>query len=186
MYGPAVCCKRFPRSGGRGSCINVSGLELERFRAPGHHGYQRARDLNTGQASTGPFGSPVFACAGTTGPPSSSQSSRRPRRVTTTPSSIISSCGQFLCSCRGAVPSSRPALEGRRRAQGPSRLAVVARPAAGAGVARPRLDGPQHGANTQASRGATSALIQSKSRSLLRTAQAIRTSLLASAMASTL
>src|SRR5216683_5205152 len=40
--------------------------------APGHHGYQRARDLISGQASTGPFGSPVFACAGKTDPPSSS------------------------------------------------------------------------------------------------------------------
>ena len=40
--------------------------------APGHHGYQRACDLISGQASTGPFGSPVFACAGKTDPPSSS------------------------------------------------------------------------------------------------------------------
>ena len=39
-------------------------------RAPGHHGYQRACDLISGQASTGPFGSPVFACAGKTEPPS--------------------------------------------------------------------------------------------------------------------
>src|SRR5262249_10552363 len=35
--------------------------------APGHHGYQRARVLITGQASTGPNGSPGFACAGKTG-----------------------------------------------------------------------------------------------------------------------
>src|SRR6202022_467434 len=42
--------------------------------APGHHGYQyqRAFELISGQASTGPFGSPVFACAGKTDPPSSS------------------------------------------------------------------------------------------------------------------
>src|SRR4030081_1870355 len=32
--------------------------------APGHHGYQRACVLISGQASSGPFGSPVFACAG--------------------------------------------------------------------------------------------------------------------------
>ena len=38
--------------------------------APGHHGYQRACDLISGQASIGPFGSPVFACAGKTEPPS--------------------------------------------------------------------------------------------------------------------
>src|SRR5580693_1662998 len=38
--------------------------------APDHHGYQRACVLISGQASTGPFGSPVFACAGKTVPPS--------------------------------------------------------------------------------------------------------------------
>jgi hypothetical protein len=38
--------------------------------APDHHGYQRACVLITGQASIGPFGSPVFACAGKTDPPS--------------------------------------------------------------------------------------------------------------------
>jgi hypothetical protein len=38
--------------------------------ALGHHGYQRACVLINGQASTGPFGSPVFACAGKTEPPS--------------------------------------------------------------------------------------------------------------------
>src|SRR5271169_2185455 len=37
---------------------------------PGHHGYQRACVLISGQASTGPFGSPVFASAGKTDPPS--------------------------------------------------------------------------------------------------------------------
>ena len=41
-------------------------------RAPGHHGYQRACDLVSGQASSGLFGSPVFARAGKTDPPSSS------------------------------------------------------------------------------------------------------------------
>ena len=38
--------------------------------APGHHGYQRACVLISGQASIGPFGSPGFACAGKTEPPS--------------------------------------------------------------------------------------------------------------------
>src|SRR5271154_6710006 len=38
--------------------------------APGHHGYQRACVLISGQASTGPVGSPVFASAGKTEPPS--------------------------------------------------------------------------------------------------------------------
>jgi hypothetical protein len=40
--------------------------------APSHHGYQRACDLISGQASTGPNGSPVFVCAGKTDPPLSS------------------------------------------------------------------------------------------------------------------
>src|SRR5262249_47069543 len=34
--------------------------------APSHHGCQRTCDLISGQASHGPFGSPVFACAGKT------------------------------------------------------------------------------------------------------------------------
>src|SRR5262245_13280048 len=38
--------------------------------APSHHGYQRACDLISGQASNGPFRSSVFACAGKTDPPS--------------------------------------------------------------------------------------------------------------------
>jgi hypothetical protein len=38
--------------------------------APGHHGYQRACELISGQASTGPNGSPVFANPGKTDPPS--------------------------------------------------------------------------------------------------------------------
>src|SRR6266581_4139832 len=41
--------------------------------APGHHGYQRAFERISGQASNGPFGSPVFACVGKTDPPSSTQ-----------------------------------------------------------------------------------------------------------------
>jgi hypothetical protein len=66
MYGPAVRCKRFSSIRQIWSCINVSGLWLERVVLPGHHGYQRACDLISGQASTGPLGSPVFACAGKT------------------------------------------------------------------------------------------------------------------------
>src|SRR4249920_4129493 len=65
----ACVARGFRRSVGFGSCINVSGLRLE-LCAPGHHGYQRACVLISGKASSGPFGSPVFACAGKTGPPS--------------------------------------------------------------------------------------------------------------------
>jgi hypothetical protein len=69
MYGPAVRRKRFSSIWRMRSCINVSGLRLERILAPGHHGYQRACDLISGQASNGPSGSPVFARAGKTDPP---------------------------------------------------------------------------------------------------------------------
>jgi hypothetical protein len=51
------------------------------FYAPGHHGYQRACDLISGQDLNGPSGSPVLACAGKTDPPSRFSSSRRPRQV---------------------------------------------------------------------------------------------------------
>src|ERR1700687_5555970 len=78
--------------------------------APGHHGYQRACVLISGQASSGPFGSPVFACAGKTGPPSLLILSQ-----TSAGNGIcyfIITCSlsvQFLCSCPEAGPSSRPA-----------------------------------------------------------------------------
>jgi len=79
MYGPAVRRKRFRRVGGERSCINVSGLWLERC-APGHHGYQRACDLVSGQASTGHSG---HQCSHAPGRPILHliSSSRRPRQV---------------------------------------------------------------------------------------------------------
>ena len=114
--------------------------------APGHHGYQRACVLISGQASSGPFGSPVFACAGKTGPPSLLILSQ-----TSAGNGIcyfIITCSlsvQFLCSCPEAVPSSRPAVDLRRRAQGPSSLAVaLTSPLARRFQAR--LDGTEHGA----------------------------------------
>src|SRR6266852_3501280 len=69
MVRPCVA-RGFHRDGGERSCINVSGLYWSALWAPGHHGYPRACDLITGQASNGPFGSPVFARAGKTDPPS--------------------------------------------------------------------------------------------------------------------
>ena len=73
-----------------------------------------------------PFGSPVFTCAGKTGPPS---------RLILSQTSAGKGCWLchryspcfvlFLCSCLVAVPSSRPAHALTRRAQGPSRLAVA-------------------------------------------------------------
>src|SRR5258707_15758214 len=78
--------------------------------APGHHGYQRAFELISGQASKGPFGSPVFACAGKTDPPSSSHPladlGGEGMLVT---SSIAPHFAMFLYSCLAVVPSSRPA-----------------------------------------------------------------------------
>jgi hypothetical protein len=72
LYGPAVWCKRFSSIRQIRSCINVSGLCLER-------GVLRAiMDISAHAISlaerprTGPLGSPVFACAGKTDPPSSS------------------------------------------------------------------------------------------------------------------
>src|SRR5215472_6563703 len=81
----------------------------------------------------------------------------------------------FLCLRLAAVPSSRPADAQARRAQGPSRLAV----ALGLHLAA-ALPG-------QADWDAVSlTLTHSKARPLWRTAQAMRASLLASAIASTL
>src|SRR5262249_61313108 len=68
MYGPAVWCKGFRRSGGFGLASMYPASDWSVW-APGHHGYQRACDLLSGQASNGPLGSPVLACAGKTDPP---------------------------------------------------------------------------------------------------------------------
>ena len=113
--------------------------------APGHHGYQRACVLISCQASTGPNGSPVFACAGKTGPPSRlilSQTSAGNRIRCYV---IAAPWVQFLCSCHEAVPPSRPAIDLRRRAQGPSSLAV-ALTSPPAQRFQARLDGTEHGA----------------------------------------
>ena len=69
MYGPAVRRKRFSsicRFEVSHQCIRP----LIGACAPGHHGYQRDCVLISGPASSGPFGSPGFACAGKTDPPS--------------------------------------------------------------------------------------------------------------------
>ena len=153
--------------------------------APGHHGYQRACGLISCQASNGPFGSPGFASAGKTGPPFRfilSQTSAGKRDYVI----ALSRSVQFLCSCREAVPSSRPAGCAGHRAQGPSRLAVAV-----AFVLAPAFAGHALTVPSTVSRYAgwdegAVILVTSKLRSLLRTAQAIRASLLASAIASTL
>jgi len=78
MVRPCVA-RGFRRSDGKRSCINVFGLWLERC-APGHHGYQRACDLISGQASLGHSG---HQCSHAPGRPNLHlfSSSRRPRWV---------------------------------------------------------------------------------------------------------
>ena len=112
--------------------------------APDHHGYQRACDVVSGQASTGPFGPPVFACAGKTDPPLLVSSSRRPRRV----DYIIDSSSFHDCSfVRAWQPFLRPGLRVQtRRAQGAVKAGRRACLASRVPAARPRLDGPEHGA----------------------------------------
>src|SRR6266404_7322660 len=71
MDGVRPCVARgFRRSGGRAVLHQCIRLLIGACCAPSHHGYQRACGLITGPASNGPFGSPVFACAGKTDPPS--------------------------------------------------------------------------------------------------------------------
>ena len=69
MYGPAVRCKR-TSSSWRLAVLHQCIRPLVGALAPGHNGYQRACHLISGKASTGPFGSPVFAHAGKTEAPS--------------------------------------------------------------------------------------------------------------------
>ena len=110
------------------SCINVSGLCLERS-TPGHHGYQRACELISGQASTGPFGSPVFACAGKTDSPFRlivSQTSAGKDVGYVIDSSSLRAVPLFVPGGRSFVPACA-----RRRAarKGPSRAGRRAVPA---------------------------------------------------------
>jgi hypothetical protein len=113
--------------------------------APGHHGYQRACELVTGQTSIGPFGSPVFACAGKTDPPSRlilSQTSAgelklRHRLLLLAYVPLFVPCGRSFV----------PAYDRQsRRAEERSRPAVALSSRACSTAARPRLDGSEHGA----------------------------------------
>ena len=113
---------------------------------PGHHGYQRACVLISGQASIGPFGSPVFACAGKTEPPSRlilSQTSAgnliglRHRLL------LISLSSFVRAKDRSFVPARRTSIASRAGAVKTGRRAWLA---AGSGVARLRLDRAEHGA----------------------------------------
>src|SRR5260370_39466958 len=82
--------------------------------APDQYGYQRACDLINGQASTGPCGSPGFARAGKTDPPSLlilSQTSAGKGVITSSIASLGCAVPLFVpggrfffptCGCRGA------------------------------------------------------------------------------------
>ena len=115
--------------------------------APGHHGYQRACDLITGQTSNGPFGSPVFARAGKTDPPSRlilSQTSAGKRCLAYVIGSSSSRAVPLFVPCgRSFVPARACAETPRARVVKAGRRAYLA---SRSGAARPRLDGPEHGA----------------------------------------
>ena len=131
----------------------------------------------------GPFGSPGFACAVKTGPPSrlilSQASAGMGIAVLRHRFAFLV---QFLCSCqrgRSFAPARSSCKAPRAGAVKTGRLW---RPPAGLG-----LDGSEHGATLIAGWDAVAHdFMHSNARSLLRTAHAMRASLLASAIASTL
>ena len=114
--------------------------------APGHHGYQRACVLISGQASTGPLGSPVFACAGKTDPPSllipladlgwKLLIGLRHRLLLISRSSFVRAKGR-------SVPARGTSIASRAGAVKAGRHAWLA---ASSGIARLRLDRAEHGA----------------------------------------
>ena len=111
--------------------------------APGHHGYQRAYVLITGQASSGPFGSPGFACAVKTDPPSRlnfSQTSAENGEGDATSSlpSFIGAVPLFVPEGRSIVPACSSCRAPRT---GAVRIGRRWRPPEGLG-----LDSSEHGA----------------------------------------
>ena len=147
LYGPAVRCKRFCRAWRQRSCINVSGLWLE-------HLPRAIMDISAHAVSLADRPQPGHLghqCSHAPGRPILHHRlilSQTPGRGKGSIISSIASSGLllFLCSCLAAVPSSRP-----RRFRGAPRARTVkvgrrACLASRTGVARPRLDGPEHGA----------------------------------------
>jgi hypothetical protein len=97
---------------------------------------------------------------------------------------LISRSSFVRAKGRSFVPAHRTSIASRAGAVKAGRRAWLA---AGSDVARLCLDRAEHGARTQASRTLASSIrVSSKARSLASTAQAMRASLLASAIASTL
>jgi len=128
MYGPAARCKRFSSSC-RFAVLHQCIRPLIGAFAPGHHGYQRACVLISGQASSGAIRVTSVRMRREDRSSISSYSSRRPRLETVdrVMSSLAPHFAQFLCSSQG--PFLRPDLQNvdraaRRGGQGrPSRLA---------------------------------------------------------------
>ena len=153
--------------------------------APGHHGYQRACDLVSGQASTGHSGHQCSHAQDRTSISSHPLANLgwlliglRHRLLLISRSSFVRAKG------RSFVPARRTSIASRAGAVKAGRRTWLA---AGSGVAGLRLDRAEHGREDQAGRTlASSVLVSSKARPLASTAQAMRASLLASAIASTL
>jgi hypothetical protein len=157
--------------------------------APGHHGYQRACVLVNGQASNGAIWVTSVRMRSEDRTSISSHPladlgwklliGLRHRLLLISRSSFVRAMG------RSFVPARRASIASRAGAVKAGRRAWVA---AGSGVARRRLDRAEHGREDQAGRTtpASSVLVSSKARPLASTAQAMRASLLASAIASTL
>src|ERR1700676_876885 len=118
--------------------------------APDHHGYQRACVLISRQASTGPFGSPVFACAGKPDPPSllipladlgwKLLIGLRHRLLLISRSSFVRAKG------RSFVPARRASIASRAGAVKAGRRAWLA---AGSAVFQVRLARPRHSAKVK-------------------------------------
>src|SRR6516225_4140125 len=148
MYGPAVRSKKIPTTW-RWAVLHQCIRPLLGARcAPDHHGYQRACDVISRQASTGPSGSPVFACAGKTDPPSSSHPLADLWAGAGVDYIVDSSSSLRGCSfVRAWRPFLRPGLRVQTgRAQGAVKVGRRAGVAPRFRAARPRLDGPEHGA----------------------------------------
>ena len=145
MYGPAVRCKRFRRSGvsGLASMYPVSSWSCF---APDHHGYQRACDLINGQASTGHLGHQFSHAPGRPNPISSHPLADLGRKLLIGLRHrllLISRSSFVRAKGRSFVPARRTSIASRAGAVKAGRCAWLA---AGSGVARPRLDGAEHGA----------------------------------------
>ena len=154
--------------------------------APGHHGYQRAFELISRQASNGAIWVTSVRMRREDRSSIVVSSSRRPRRVGIWlghRSFLTSRCSFVRAGGRSFVPAYERKRAARRGRQGrPSCCPDVLLYRCQAAPRRPRARREDQAGPDAIS----SVLTHSKARPLLRTAQAIRASLLASAIASTL